>query len=136
MTPALLMTPPTDALLMVMPVAVGAVVPFGVIVPAPVLVTLPVTTKPLLIVMQLMAAGLTTEAADPGPLSVMVHAAARAGGAPAPINRAAADDEASRKRRVVRRTAELTFPALRSRLPQSPPKPPLTLKFKHIPTVA
>ena len=43
--PALLTLPPILLLLMVMPVAVGGVMPTGVSVPAPVLVTLPVTVE-------------------------------------------------------------------------------------------
>ena len=60
MVPALTMAPPTEALLMVMPVRVGAVAPVAVMVPVPVLVTLPVTVMPLML-MQLMAAELLTE---------------------------------------------------------------------------
>ena len=60
MWPALMMAPPTEALLMVMPVRVGWLAPVAVSVPVLVLVTLPVTVMPL-ILMQLMAAELLTE---------------------------------------------------------------------------
>jgi hypothetical protein len=63
MLPLLITAPPTEALLMVMPVRVGAVVPVAVMTPVlggPVLVTLPVTVMPLML-MQLMAAELLTE---------------------------------------------------------------------------
>ena len=94
MVPRLETAPPTLALLMVIPVAVGGVVPLVVIVPVPVLVTLPVTVALLKMLMQVMAAELVTAGTVP-PLCVR-HDAANADGAPPPIRSAATDDDANR----------------------------------------
>ena len=55
-----MMAPPTEALLMVMPVRLGWLAPAAVSVPVMVLVTSPVTVMPLML-MQLTAAELLTE---------------------------------------------------------------------------
>ena len=60
MCPALMTAPPTEALLMVMPVRLGWLTPAAVSVPVMVLVTSPVTVMPLML-MQLTAAELLTE---------------------------------------------------------------------------
>ena len=69
--PELLMPPRTAApVVMVMPVSVVV----ALMVPA--LLPLPVTVKPLLMTLQLMAAAWDTLAAEPGPVSVRAQAPA------------------------------------------------------------
>jgi hypothetical protein len=97
MWPALTTAPPTEALLIVMPVCVGALVPVAVSVPVLVLVTLPVTVEFWMLI-QLMAPELVTDATEV-PFSVIAHAA-RALGAPPPINSAATELETSNCRNV------------------------------------
>src|ERR1700749_2661521 len=93
--PALLTAPPMLLLLMVMPVAVGAVVPVGVMTPVQALVTLPVTLALFSMKMQLAVVALVTAATVP-PFSVILQAG-NAGAAPAPINSAATELEASKR---------------------------------------
>ena len=74
--PALTMAPPTVALVMVMPVRVGAVAPVAVMTPVELLVTLQHGRAGLLLTtMQVAGPLLVIAACDPGPLKVSQPAA-------------------------------------------------------------